>query len=144
MIEPPLPRAPSDRPTSAARATATIWPKIIGSVPQSSNITCTNRRALAVEVFEQRDSVLAGRTQQVPERCRRDLVLLQQMLAKTAPYFVDALGEEVHILGNSNNRFLPLHYAKDFTKFRAAHTGFGFNLLQIRRRHRSSAQRGFD
>src|SRR5437016_7824632 len=128
MIEPPLPSAPNDSPTSAARATATSWPKTIGSVPQSSSVTCANRRPLAIEIFQQRDCVLARRPEQVSERSRRDLLLFRKMLAQAPSYLVDALSEEVHIWGNSDNGFLPFHYANNFTEFGGAHTRLSFDL----------------
>src|SRR5437660_655930 len=144
MIDPPLPRAPSDSPTSAARATATSWPKTIRSIPQSSSITRANGRSLAIEIFQQRDSVLARRPEQVSETCRRYLLLLQKMLAQAPSYLVDALSEKVHIWGNSDNGFLPLHHANNFPEFGGAHARLSFDLLQIRRCNRCSTQCGFD
>src|SRR5689334_1207785 len=135
MIEPPLPSTPSDSPTTAARATAPISPQTIESVPQSSSIPSANRRPFPIEIFQQRDSVLAGRPQQVSEPRRRDLTLLFKMLSQASSYFVDALSEEVHIRGDSDNGFLTLHYPNNFTKFGSAYTQLGFDLLQIRRRN---------
>src|SRR3954464_9766137 len=101
---------PSGRRDARSAARYHAWSCILRRrTLESPNLANPDRHAFTIEIFQQRNRVLAGGLVAVAKLTGRDALVCGQIRHELGPDSIDALRMEVQIRRHTHQRSLPLH-----------------------------------